>query len=152
MTDEEFYHKYIKDLADYRLKEIEENSLMKKCIKDAFCSEINRALEVFERGAISYSEAIDWILHPGDRPTDKKISRTIPSGYKITASFEEDYPYPSELYVYVTDEENRIVQDLVMVRSHDINSFAVYLWGDKESEDVTDKFDIDLYDEEREVD
>ena len=67
---------------------------------------------------------------------------------------------PPELYVYIMDNNNTILQDICLVRPHyDINRKTMefqtdndfvdcLVWGESGYEDYTDKFVIGVYEEE----
>lgn len=51
--------------------------------------------------------------------------------------------------IYITDKNNAVHQDLVIVRHLDNgNKFEVIVYADKDDEDYTNKFEIELYKEE----
>lgn len=86
--------------------------------------------------------------------------------YKIVAEVNDmDLPLPSipaELFVYIEDEDGRIIQDICVVRPHyEIDrktmEFKTYddfvdclVWGESGNEDYTDKHVIAVYEEEEE--
>ena len=89
----------------------------------------------------------------------------IPFGdYQIVAEINDmnEPDIPTELCVYLRDKENRIFQDICLVRQHyDIDrknmEFKRYddlidclVWGDSDCEDYTDKHVIGVYEEKQE--
>lgn len=91
---------------------------------------------------------------------EKKL--IIPFGeYKIVAEINDSGPdFPNELCVYIRDNKGVILQDICLVRPHyeiDHQSMQVkrdedlvdcLVWGESDCEDYTDKYIIDVYEEE----
>ena len=73
----------------------------------------------------------------------------LPNGNFIVASHypKETYGTPTdELYICVEDANGVCIQDLGMVRSveNKENLVELLVWGDVESEDYTDRFEVEL--------
>lgn len=91
---------------------------------------------------------------------EKKL--VIPFGnHKIVAEISDVSPeIPNELWIHIRDQEDKIVQDICLVRAHynyirskgefeTDNAFVDCLvWGDSDNEDYTDKHVIAVYEEE----
>lgn len=88
----------------------------------------------------------------------------IPFGdYQIVAEISNVSPeIPNELWVHIRDKDNRVVQDICLVRPHfdyirskgefetDNDFVDCLVWGDSDSEDYTDKHIVGVYKEEDE--
>ena len=91
---------------------------------------------------------------------EKKL--IIPFGdYQIVAEIcKMDPDTPNELWVHVRDKDNRIIQDICLVRPHydyvrskgefetDNDFIDCLIWGDSDYEDYTDKYVIGINEEE----
>ena len=84
-------------------------------------------------------------------------------GYQIVAEISNVSPeIPNELWVHIRDKDNRVIQDICLVRAHcdyirskgefetDNDFVDCLVWGDSDNEDYTDKHVIGVYDEEQE--
>ena len=88
----------------------------------------------------------------------------IPFGnYQIVAEISDISPdIPNELWVHIRDKDNRVVQDICLVRPHfdyirskgefetDNDFVDCLVWGDSDSEDYTEKHVIGVYKEDGE--
>ena len=86
----------------------------------------------------------------------------IPIGDKKLVAYINDWEdgLPKEIFISIEDKNNRVIQDICMVREHyhyspksedfEIDSSLVdcRVWADSDSEDYTDEFCIDVYEEE----
>jgi hypothetical protein len=87
----------------------------------------------------------------------------IPLGEnKIVAEiYDMDCPeFPSEITIHLRDKNDIVIQDICLVRPHyvmskeaaevmiDNNIVQCIVWRDVQNEDYTDKFVIDVYEEE----
>lgn len=86
----------------------------------------------------------------------------IPIGDKKLVVFINDWEdeLPKEIFISIEDKDNRLIQDICMVREHyhyspksedfEIDSSLVdcRVWADSNNEDYTDEFCIDVYEEE----
>lgn len=71
------------------------------------------------------------------------------NGYHLIAEQNADSGYKNEIMIYITDKNNAVHQDLVIVKHLDNgNKFEVIVYADKDDEDYTNKFEIELYKEE----
>ena len=91
---------------------------------------------------------------------EKKL--VIPFGnHKIVAEISDVSPeIPNELWIHIRDQEDKIVQDICLVRAHynyirskgefetDNGFVDCLVWGDSDNEDYTDKHVIGVYKEE----
>lgn len=91
---------------------------------------------------------------------EKKL--VIPFGnHKIVAEINDVSPeIPNELWIHIRDQEDKIVQDICLVRAHynyirskgefetDNDFVDCLVWGDSDNEDYTDKHVIAVYEEE----
>lgn len=73
-------------------------------------------------------------------------------GYQIVAEISNVSPeIPNELWVYIRNKDNRVIQDICLVRAHcdyirskgefetDNDFVDCLVWGDSDNEDYTDK-------------
>lgn len=73
-------------------------------------------------------------------------------GYQIVAEISNVSPeIPNELWVHIRDKDNRVIQDICLVRAHcdysrskrefetDNDFVDCLVWGDSDNEDYTDK-------------
>ena len=79
-----------------------------------------------------------------DKPVQLKIK--LKDGKEICA---EVYSYDGEheeLSVYIQDEDGNIIQDIALVRPSESEDkkVEVLVWKDKDDEDYTDKFSVDV--------
>ena len=91
---------------------------------------------------------------------EKKL--VIPFGdYQIVAEISNvSSEIPNELWIHIRDKDNRVVQDICLVRPHydyirskgefetDNDFVDCLVWGDSDSEDYTEKHVIGVYEEE----
>lgn len=84
-----------------------------------------------------------------------KIEIDLRDGRKLVASlYNHDGEHP-EITVCIVEPNGLIHQDVCLIRPHE-NANCVQetdrvdciVWGDKDSEDYTDKYVIDIYEEE----
>ena len=87
----------------------------------------------------------------------------IPFGsYQIVAEISNVSPeIPNELWVHISDKDNRVIQDICLVRAHcdyirskgefetDNDLVDCLVWSDSNCEDYTKKYVIDVYKEEK---
>lgn len=82
------------------------------------------------------------------------IKIKLPNGLYLTAEQNTDPAFPHEVYVGITDENGRWLQDLVgvMQRYHwDGNEkipddgIDIFVYGDEENEDYTDNFEVGFW-------
>ena len=68
------------------------------------------------------------------------------NGFNLVIEQNTDPDYQNEIMIYLTDKNNVITQDLTIVRHLDNgNKFEVMVFADKDNEDYTDKFEIEIY-------
>ena len=68
------------------------------------------------------------------------------NGFNLVIEQNTDPDYQNEIIIYLTDKNNVITQDLTIVRHLDNgNKFEVIVFADKDNEDYTDKFEIEIY-------
>lgn len=86
----------------------------------------------------------------------------LPIGNKKLIAFVNDWEdeMPNEIFISIADENDRIVQDICMVREHyhytqkngefEIDSSLIdcKVWADSDNEDYTNEFCIGIYEEE----
>lgn len=86
----------------------------------------------------------------------------IPIGNKKLVVFVNDWKddMPNEIFISVEDKNNRVIQDICMVREHyhfnpkdhcfeiDDSLIDCKVWADSDNEDYTDEFVIGVYEEE----
>ena len=83
---------------------------------------------------------------------DNELKIVLPNGYKLVAERSTNPDFPNEIYVYIEDAGGGVAQDLTLVKYDEISKlFAIYVWGDENSEDYTEKYTVGIY-EESEVD
>ena len=78
--------------------------------------------------------------------SDIKSFRRNTNNYVCIESISINPDYQNEIIIYLTDKNNVITQDLTIVRHLDNgNKFEVIVFADKDNEDYTDKFEIEIY-------
>lgn len=74
----------------------------------------------------------------------------LPNGLYLTA---EEGEYPGEMFIGISDENGRWLQDLAIIRnaynydaaSFDPDKMEVLVYADSEDDDYTDKFEINFW-------
>lgn len=86
---------------------------------------------------------------------ENRIVIELPNGYKLVAEQNSDPSYSREIFIGIMDNNGVWHQDLAIIRnSYSINGdeivwndkqFDVLVYGDKDDEDFTDDFSVELY-------
>lgn len=80
---------------------------------------------------------------------ENKIDIKMNNGFHLVAEQNKELGFENEIMIYLIDNNNCVYQDLSIVRhSSDGNKFEVLVYADKDNEDYTNKFKIELYKEE----
>lgn len=68
----------------------------------------------------------------------------LPNGLYLTA---EEGEYPGEMFIGISDENDRWLQDLAIIRYEPVfdNKMEVFVYADSEDDDYTDKFEINFW-------
>ena len=86
-----------------------------------------------------------------------KITIPLEGGYKLVVEQNKDSAFNKELFVYVETETGMCWQELAVVRpaytleedsvKYKNNLFEILVHGNANSDDITDKFVVPLYEE-----
>lgn len=87
---------------------------------------------------------------------DNRIVIHLPNGFDLVAEQNTDPNYPNEIFIGITDGNGAWWQDLAIVRNaYTYNSnldviwkneeFEALVYSDKDNEDFTHKYSIELY-------
>lgn len=106
---------------------------------------------------VSDESGAKWTLNvaASSLEVDEKIEVTIPGGRNLVVEKNNDPEFPYEVFVSITDAQDRLLQNLALIgQDYDcstndprwLDRYRVCVWGDSENEDWTDEFIIDPVD------
>lgn len=106
---------------------------------------------------ISDESGAKWTLNvaASSIEVDEKIEVAIPGGRNLVVEKNDDPEFPYEVFVGITDSQDRLLQNLALIgQDYDcstndprwLDRYRVCVWGDSENEDWTDEFIIDPVD------